>query len=143
MTTALEVGEGQTSRPDRSLPLGKIWYPLYRRLGGAPSRSGQVRKILHSPGFDPRTVQPAASLSTHYATRPTMKRVTPIKRLLNVSFVFSLSLFFRIKQLFCPGEQTSSVLMLKTRVDLQVSFTTAVKTKAEEKKQAFPPGLIE
>ena len=69
--------------------------------------------------------------------------LTPIKRLQNVSFVFSLSLFFRIKQLFCPGEQTSSNLMLKTGVDLQVSFTMAVKTKAEEKEQAFPPGLIE
>jgi hypothetical protein len=31
-----------------------------------------------------------------------------MKRLQNVSFVFSLSLFFRIKQLFCPVEQTSS-----------------------------------
>jgi hypothetical protein len=33
--------------------------------------------------------------------------------------------------------------MLKTGVDLQVRFTVAVKTKAEEKEQAFPPGLIE
>jgi len=65
------------------------------------------------------------------------------KRLQNVSFVFSLSLFFRIKQLFCPGEQTSSILMLKTGVDLQVRFTMAVETKAEEKEQDFPPGLIE
>ena len=34
MTTALEGGEGSASRPSRSLPLGKNWYPLYRRLGG-------------------------------------------------------------------------------------------------------------
>ena len=72
-----------------------------------------------------------------------MKRVTPIKRLQNVSFVFSPSLFFRIKQLFCPGEQTRSILKFKTTVDLQASFTMAVKTKDEEKEQAFPPGLIE
>jgi hypothetical protein len=33
--------------------------------------------------------------------------------------------------------------MLKTRVDLQVRLSMAVKTKAEENEQAFPPGLIE
>jgi len=26
--------EGSDSRPGRSLPLGKNWYPMYRRLGG-------------------------------------------------------------------------------------------------------------
>ena len=56
-------GEGSASRPGRSLPPGKTWYPLYRRLGGPQGRSGQVRKISPSPGFDPRTVQPVAS---HY-----------------------------------------------------------------------------
>jgi hypothetical protein len=34
MTTALEGGEGSASHPGRSLPPGKIRYPLYRRLGG-------------------------------------------------------------------------------------------------------------
>ena len=34
MTTALEGGEGSAARPGRTLPLGKTWYPLYRRLGG-------------------------------------------------------------------------------------------------------------
>jgi hypothetical protein len=34
-----------------------IRYPLYRRLGGPQGRSGQVRKILPTPGFDPRNVQ--------------------------------------------------------------------------------------
>jgi len=43
---------------------------LYRRLGGPQGRSGQVRKILSPPGFDPRTVQPVASRYTDYATRP-------------------------------------------------------------------------
>jgi hypothetical protein len=38
-------GEGSTSRPGRSLPLGKTRYPLYRRLGGPQGRYGQVRKI--------------------------------------------------------------------------------------------------
>ena len=45
MTTALEGGEGSASGPGRSLPPGKTRYPLYRRLGGHQSRSGQVRKI--------------------------------------------------------------------------------------------------
>ena len=58
------------SRPGRSLPPGKIRYPLYRRLGGPQGRSGQVRKISPPPGFDLRNVQPVASRYTDYATRP-------------------------------------------------------------------------
>ena len=50
---------------------GKDSYPLYRRLGGPQGRSGQVRKISSPPGFDPRTIQAAASRNTDYATRPT------------------------------------------------------------------------
>ena len=73
MTTALEGGEGSASRPGRSLPPGNTRYPLYRRLGGPQGRSGQVRKISHPPGFDPRTVQPVASRYTDYTTRPTFK----------------------------------------------------------------------
>jgi hypothetical protein len=63
-------GEGSASRPGRSLPPGKTWYPLYRRLGGPQSRSGQVRKISPQPGFDPRTVQRVACRYTDYVTRP-------------------------------------------------------------------------
>jgi hypothetical protein len=36
---------------------------------GLRGRSGQVRKILSPPGFDPRTVQPLGSRYTDYATR--------------------------------------------------------------------------
>jgi len=39
-------------------------YTLYRRLGGPQSRSGRVRKISRSPGFDSRTVQPVANRYT-------------------------------------------------------------------------------
>jgi hypothetical protein len=60
MTTALEVGEGSESRPGRPLPPGKTRSPLYRRLGEPQGRSGQVRKISPPPGFDLRTIQPAA-----------------------------------------------------------------------------------
>jgi hypothetical protein len=65
---ALEGGERSASRPGRSLPRGKTWCPLYRRLGGTQSRSGEVRKISPQPGFDPGTVHPAASRYTD-ATR--------------------------------------------------------------------------
>jgi hypothetical protein len=71
MTTALEGGEGSASRPGRSLPPGKIRYPLYRRLCGPQGRAGEVRKISLPPGFDPGTVQPLASRYADYATRPT------------------------------------------------------------------------
>ena len=68
---ALEGGEGSESRPGRSLRPGKTRYPLYRSLGGAQGRSGQVRKISPPLGFDPQTAQPIASRYTDYATRPT------------------------------------------------------------------------
>jgi hypothetical protein len=71
MTTALEGGEESALCPGCSLPLGKTWYPLYRRLGGPQGRSGQVRKISPPPRFDPRTVQPVASPYTDWANRPT------------------------------------------------------------------------
>jgi len=46
------------------LPQGKTQYPLFRRLGGPQGRSGRVRKISSSQGFDPRTVRPVASRYT-------------------------------------------------------------------------------
>jgi hypothetical protein len=67
----LEGGEGSASRPGRSLPPEKTRFPLYRRLGGPQGRSGQARKILLPPGFDPRTVQPVARCYTDWATWPT------------------------------------------------------------------------
>ena len=71
MTTALEGGEGSTSRPGLYLPPEKSRYPLYKRLGGHQGRSEQARKILPPPGFDHRTVQPVASRYSDYDTRPT------------------------------------------------------------------------
>jgi hypothetical protein len=57
-------GYGQRHAP-AALPPGKeTRYPLYRRLGGSQERSGQVRNASLPPGFDPRTVQPAASRYT-------------------------------------------------------------------------------
>ena len=71
LTMALEGGEGSASLPGRSLPLGKTWYPLYRRLGLPLGRSGQMRKISPLPGFNPWTIQPVANHYTNYATWPT------------------------------------------------------------------------
>jgi len=65
------MGEVSASGPGRFLPLGKTRYKMYTRLGGPQGRSGQARKISPPPGFDPRNVNPLASLYTNYATRPT------------------------------------------------------------------------
>ena len=61
----MEVG-GQRHAP-AVLPPGKTRYPLYRRLGRPHARSGRVRKISPSPGFDPQTDQPIASRCTDWA----------------------------------------------------------------------------
>ena len=60
LTSALDGVDGQRHAP-ADLPPGKTPYPLYGRLGGPQSRSGQVRKISPPPGFDPWTVQPVVS----------------------------------------------------------------------------------
>jgi hypothetical protein len=57
---------GQRHGPAAFHP-GKTRYPLYRRLGGHQGRSGRVWKNSPPPGFDPRTVQPVASLYTDWA----------------------------------------------------------------------------
>jgi hypothetical protein len=72
MTSALEGGEWSASRPGRTLPPVKTWYLLYRRPGGPQGRSGQVRNISPSPGFEPRTAQPVVSRYNDWATRPTV-----------------------------------------------------------------------
>ena len=64
MITVLGVGEGSASRPGRSLPPGKIRYPLNRRLGGP-----QMRKNSPPPVFDPRN-RPARSQSLYRLRYP-------------------------------------------------------------------------
>jgi len=65
LTLALDGVGGHRHTPT-VLPPAKTRYPLYRRLGGPQRRSGQVRKISPSSGFDPRTVQPVASRHTDW-----------------------------------------------------------------------------
>jgi hypothetical protein len=96
MTTALEGGEGSASCPCCSLPLGKTRYPLYRRLGGPQSQSGQVWKISPPPGFDPQTVQPVASCYTDWNTRPTESRVNPWNILCSYSWLNAVFTFLKV-----------------------------------------------
>jgi hypothetical protein len=67
LTSALEGVGGQHNAP-AALPPGKTRYPSYRRLGGPHGRYWHVQKISPLKGFDPRTVQPVASLYTDWAT---------------------------------------------------------------------------
>ena len=76
---------GQHHSPAALLP-GKTRYPLYRRLGGPQGRSGRVRKISPSPGFDPRTVQPVASRYTDWAISAHFE--------LRIGHVFDRTIFF-------------------------------------------------
>jgi hypothetical protein len=69
MTTALELGEWSAARPNHTLPLGKTWCPLYRRLGGPQGWSGQVQKI--SPPIGIRSPdRPARSQSLYRLSYP-------------------------------------------------------------------------
>jgi hypothetical protein len=52
------MGVGGQRHAKAALTPGNTRYPLYRRLSGSQSRSGQVWKISPPLGFDPRTVQP-------------------------------------------------------------------------------------
>ena len=61
------MGVGAQRHAPAALTPRKTRYPLYRRLGGPQGRSGRVRKISPSPGFDPRTIQPGASRYTDYS----------------------------------------------------------------------------
>jgi hypothetical protein len=71
LTSALDGVCVQRHAPT-ALPPGKIWCPLYRRLGGPQGRSGRVRKVFPPSEFDPRTVQPIPT----EVSRP----ITPIER---------------------------------------------------------------
>ena len=45
------MGVGGQRHALAALPLGKTWYPLYRRLGGPQGQSGQVRNISPPTGI--------------------------------------------------------------------------------------------
>jgi hypothetical protein len=66
LTSALDGGVGLTPRPGRFTPGKETRCLLFKRLGGPEGRSGRVRKLTPSPGFDPRTDQPVWSRCTEY-----------------------------------------------------------------------------
>jgi hypothetical protein len=59
----MRVGSSRHAPADYN-PGKETRYPLHRKLGGSEGRSGHLREISHSPGFDSRTVQPVASRYT-------------------------------------------------------------------------------
>jgi hypothetical protein len=59
------MGVGGQRHAPAALPPGKrAGTQMYRTRGGPQARSGRVRKISPPTGFDPWTVQPAASRYT-------------------------------------------------------------------------------
>jgi hypothetical protein len=74
LTSAIDGGQRAKPRHGH-FTLRKDPYPLYRMLVGPQGRSGRVREISITPGFDLRTVQSVAGRYTDYATRPTLLKV--------------------------------------------------------------------
>ena len=63
------MGVSGRSYAPATLPSGNTQYPLCWRLGGLQGRSGRVRKISPTPGFDPRAVLALANSFSDYAER--------------------------------------------------------------------------
>ena len=61
------MGVGSQCNVPTALPLGKMQYPLYSRLGGPWGQSGWEQKILSPLGFDPWIVQPVVICCTNCA----------------------------------------------------------------------------
>jgi hypothetical protein len=72
-TSALDGGVGGQHHAPAALPPLETRYALYRRLGGRRGRSGRVRKISPTPGFDLRKEHPVASRYTDWAVAATRK----------------------------------------------------------------------
>jgi hypothetical protein len=77
LTSALDE-DGAWRHASAILPPRMTLYPLYWRLLGLQGRSGRVRKILPPPGFNPRTVQPVASISLVLAVNRTPSPRQPV-----------------------------------------------------------------
>ena len=80
MTAALEGGDWSAAGPGCTLPLGKTWFPFYRRLGWVGPRAILHGQKISSPtGIQSRTVHPIVSCYTGWDTRPTPHRRGSIK----------------------------------------------------------------
>jgi hypothetical protein len=127
MTKALDGGEGSASRPGRSLPPGKTWYPLYRRLGGRQGRSGQVQKISPPPGFDSQTGQPDRLL---YPAHSRLNPKSNIFRLRTILFFFLLYAYRIFSQ--CKGTPLS-ILLCSVRIFFSVTCILDFRENIEVK----------
>ena len=78
LTLALDGVGVQRHAPAALPPRKRPGTLCYRSLVGPQSRSERVRKISPPTGFDPRTVQPVASLYTDYAL-PALQKYPRIK----------------------------------------------------------------
>jgi len=67
-TPSIEGCCWSAARPGCFVPGKDSRYELCRRVAGPRGRSGWVRKILPSPGYEPRTLQAVASPFNDYAT---------------------------------------------------------------------------
>jgi hypothetical protein len=76
LTSALDGVGGQVHASDLFHPGKDTRYPLCKRLGTRQNRSGQVRKTLTMPKFDPRTVQSIASCYPDHASPVTLTALT-------------------------------------------------------------------
>jgi len=86
VTSALDGGWWSTPRLGCFTPAKETQYPFYRRLGGPQGRSGQVRKISPTSGFDPTTVLSIASRYSVYAiTAPLRNCNTPLLNITSYS----------------------------------------------------------
>jgi len=66
-------GWGVSVTPQPLFTPGKDPVPIVQEAEWVQGRSGEVRKISPSPGFDTRTHQPVASHYTDYATWPKIR----------------------------------------------------------------------
>ena len=96
-----------TPRPGRFTPEKQAWYRLYGRLWGFRGRCERVRKILPSPGFDPRIVQPGSNRYIDYDNpahdfRKKCRRFRPL--VLLIRSVIKLKMIIELWQNYNEGE---------------------------------------
>jgi len=89
---------GQQHAPATLYPLGKTWYPFYRRLGGPQDQSGRAENLIPT-GIRSWTVQPVVIRYTDWSTWPTNDVPILLKISINAGcpfwdyFMFLLLLF--------------------------------------------------
>jgi hypothetical protein len=87
MTTVLEGVRGQRHALAVLYTPGKYPVPIVQEAGWAPGPVwAGAENLAPPPGFDPRTIQPVASLYTDYATWPTGSTYMFLLHVLSVTF---------------------------------------------------------